>query len=560
MSPTTTSAPSTAPPPHPVLANAALNRGRRFADADRAALGVDALVPSGPARSLREEVARLLAKLASLPTPILRYECLLRLASSDEELFFAAAQTNFAHVLPLIYTPTVGEACVTYPSLDIPPRGLWLSHANHAGRIEQTLRAAWPRKASVIVVSDCQRILGLGDLGANGMPIPVGKLLLYTACGGVPPADCLPVVLDVGCDVDAVRDAPDYIGTRAPRITGEAYDAFVDEFITAVARVYGQSCLVQFEDFGNANAMRLLRKYRDDVCCFNDDVQGTAAVGLAGVLAALRMHDVPTSIADHSFLFLGAGSAGLGIAELLVLALRRAGLSEADARKRCWFVDSRGLVYAGRERVSGDKLPFAHDAFPAAVSAATGGLAGLVDVLKPTALIGVSTQPGSFAPEVIAKMAEHNKRPLVFALSNPTSKSECTAEEAYKHSDGRAVFASGSPFARVELNGRTFVPGQGNNSYVFPGLGLGVLVSGARVVPDSMLLAAADRLASLVDQGQLDAGCVYPDPKTLMDISANIAHAVCDEAVKLGVNTKDVADVTVQQIRERMYEPGRGRM
>lgn len=546
--------------PHPVLSNPTLNRGRRFSLADRAELGLEGFVPSAPPRTLAQEVDRLLAKLSSLPTPLSRYEYLLRLANSDEQLFFAAAQANFAHVLPLIYTPTVGEACLNFPTLDIPPRGLWLSQS-HSGRIAEILRT-WTHPVDVIVVSDCQRILGLGDLGANGMPIPVGKLLLYTACGGVNPTRTLPVVLDVGCNVPEVRDAPHYIGMPTPRLTGEAYDALVDEFITAVRSVFGQSCLVQFEDFGNSNALRLLRKYRDTVCCFNDDIQGTAAVGLAGVLAALRLPGVPSNLSDHRFLFLGAGSAGLGIAELIVLALVRSGLSETEARRRCWFVDSKGLVYNGRDSVSADKATFAHDASQDAIGAASRGLTGLVDVLQPTALIGVSTQAGAFSQDVIERMAKLNDRPLIFALSNPTSRSECTAEQAYSFSEGRAVFASGSPFAPVKLAGteQTLVPGQGNNSYVFPGLGLGVIVSGARVVPDSMLLAAADRLADMVDEKQLSVGCVYPDLSQLMDISANIAQAVCKEAVHLGVNGNDVADITIEEIREQMYEPGRTEM
>nr|AIT70105.1 malic enzyme [Grateloupia catenata] len=546
--------------PHPVLANPAQNRGRRFSYAEREQNNLVGLVHPAPPRTLHQEVSRLLHALRSLPTALARYQFLMRVLEDDQSLFFAAAQANLPKILPIIYTPTVGDACLSYSDLPIPLRGLWID-SQQRGRIDAVLRN-WPKRdIDVVVVSDCERILGLGDLGANGMGIPVGKLLLYSACGGINPDRCLPVVLDVGCNNPSIRNNEHYIGLPQDRLTGQAYDDFIQEFMDAIVERYGNTCLIQFEDFGNGNALRLLEQYRDRNCCFNDDVQGTAAVGLAGILSALRIEGVPSALSEHKFLFLGAGSAGIGIARLIVLALMREGMSEDDANKKCFFVDSRGLVYQGRERVTPAKATFAHEIGDDVKAVAGEGLEAIVKALRPTALIGVSTIPGSFTEGVIKEMGEINERPLIFALSNPTSKAECTAEAAYKHTDGRAIFASGSPFAPVKLDERrTLVPGQGNNSYIFPGLGLGIVTAGARHVPESMLLAASDSLSKLVDKEQLAVSCVYPDLNSLMDISAHIAMAVCKEAKRLGLNEKNVDDITVEKIRSQMFEPGRGLM
>lgn len=543
-----------------VLSDARRNRGRRFSNSDRSSLKIHGLVHPAPPRSLLHQEQALLFQLRSLPTPLSRYEYLMRVLDNDEQLFFSVAQAHLSKILPLIYTPTVGDACLQFSSLDIPLRGVWLS-SPLVGSFASVLRNATNgAQIDVIVVSDCQRILGLGDLGANGMPIPVGKLLLYSACGGIDPARCLPVVLDVGCDVEKIRDSKNYVGMPSPRLTGKKYDDFVDEFITASKEVFGQSCLIQFEDFGNANASRLLEKYRNSVCCFNDDIQGTAAVGLAGVLGALRIPGVHSSLLEHTFVFLGAGSAGIGIANLIVIALQRAGLSEQEARQRCSFIDSKGLVYAGRRHVNQQKARFAHQLPPHNGSEeALRNILSVIQLIRPTALIGVSTIGGAFSKPIIEAMAAVNDRPIIFALSNPTSKAECTAEDAYRFSGGRAIFASGSPFKPVQLDGmaNAIVPGQGNNSYIFPGLGHGIILSKARTVPDSMLLAAADKLASLVSDEQLNLGCVYPDVDSLMDISANIAYAVCQEAERLGLNEHDISSLGTNEIRSLMYEPGR---
>lgn len=486
----------------------------------------------------------------------------MRLLDEDEQLFFSTVQEHLALVMPIIYTPVVGSACINFPKLDIPLRGIWLSlplAGNLLDILRNATRSSNRPEIEVIVVSDCQRILGLGDLGANGMPIPVGKLLLYSACGGVSPSTCLPVVLDVGCDVDSVREDPDYVGISSKRPPREIYDSFVDEFISAALQLFGRSVLIQFEDFGNANANRLLQKYRNSVCCFNDDIQGTAAVAVAGILGALRVPGVEPELKHHRILFVGAGSAGIGIADLMVMALERFHMSQADARRHCWFVDSKGLITKTRTKLSEAKQKYAHDLPDDVVfdnDSDQVDLLQIVSALRPTALVGVSTIPGIFSDAVIQKMAALNERPIIFALSNPTSKSECTAVDAYKHSQGRAVFASGSPFAPVQLSGmrKPLIPGQGNNSFIFPGLGLGLILSKAKVVPDTMLLAAADKLASLVTDDRLDRGSVYPNPCDLLDISAHIAHAVCQHACDLEINTRDVRDLDVESIRKRMYE------
>lgn len=546
---------------HALLQNPRDNCGRRFTIAERRSLCLTGLVPSGSPKTLAEDVQRLLIQLKECPSVLARYERLMHVLASDETLFFSTAQNNLPQVLPMIYTPAVGDACLNYSDLAIPNRGMWIG-IDQKGHVRDVLDN-WPAdRVDAIVVSDCERILGLGDLGANGMGIPVGKLLLYSACGGLDPARCLPVVLDVGCNTPSVRNNENYIGLDRDRISGQEYDDFVHEFITAVVDKYGKSTLIQFEDFGNSNALPLLEKYRDEVCCFNDDIQGTASVGLAGILSALRISGVRSHLQDHKFILLGAGSAGIGIASLITLALVREGMSEEEARRKCWFVDSRGLVYKGRANVSNAKAPFAHEASSEVQAVAKEGLLELVKVLKPTGIIGVSTIRGAFSEDIIREMGSLNERPIIFALSNPTSKAECTAEEAYMFTDGKAIFASGSPFAPVHLPGHHthLVPGQGNNSYIFPGLGLGVVASGARHVPESMLLIAADTLSKLVDEEQLQVSCVYPDLHSLMDISANIAFAVCQEAKALGLNDKDIDNLDVKTIREMMYEPGRGQI
>jgi malate dehydrogenase (oxaloacetate-decarboxylating)(NADP+) len=404
----------------------------------------------------------------------------------------------------------------------------------------------WPYPAKLIVVTDGERILGLGDLGANGMGIPVGKLSLYSACAGVHPELCLPVMLDVGTNNEALLNDPYYIGLRQRRLSGDAYDELVDEFVTA-ARATFPGVLIQFEDFANHSAFRILQKYRDKICVFNDDIQGTAAVALAGLFSALRV--TGGKLSDQRLLVLGAGEAATGIADLAVSAMVAEGASEAEAIRRIWLVDSRGLVVKNRPGLTQQKLRYAHDHAPLSDFLAA------IETLKPTAIIGVAAVGSAFTPEVLRTMARINDRPIVFALSNPTSKAECTAEEAYRHTEGRALFACGSPYDPVELDGKTFVPRQGNNSYIFPGVGLGAIASGTRLVTDEMFMAAAHTLAHLVSEADIKQGSLYPALARIREVSLDIAAAVAEIAYKRGLATGQRPKDLIAYIQSQMYDP-----
>ncbi len=437
-----------------------------------------------------------------------------------------------------------GLACQKFGHIFQRPRGLFIS-ANDRGRIAKLL-ANWPYPAKLIVVTDGERILGLGDLGANGMGIPVGKLSLYSACAGVHPNLCLPVMLDVGTNNEELLKDPYYVGLRRKRLTGAAYDNLVDEFITAARKTF-PGVLIQFEDFANHSAFRLLHKYRDKYCVFNDDIQGTAAVALAGLLSALRV--TGGKLSEQAILFLGAGEAATGIADLVVSAMMAEGQTQAEARRRTWLVDSRGLVVKGREGLTEHKLPYAHEHPP------VGDFLSAINTLKPTAIIGVAAVGGTFTPDVLRTMAEINEQPIVFALSNPTSKAECSAEEAYRHTGARALFACGSPYDPVTIEGKTFVPRQGNNSYIFPGVGLGAIASGARLVTDEMFMAAARTLAKLVTDADLKQGSLYPALPRIREVSAHIAAAVAKIAYKRGLAAGREPKNMLAFIKSHVYEP-----
>jgi malate dehydrogenase (oxaloacetate-decarboxylating)(NADP+) len=526
-----------------LLRDPLLNKGTAFTEAERDALGLRGFLPAH-VFSMQAQVERVLANLRSLPSDLLKYVALNELHDRNEALFFRVVTDNIDEIQPLIYTPTVGLACQRFGYIFQRPRGLFIG-ANDRGRIAELL-GNWPYPTKLIVVTDGERILGLGDLGANGMGIPVGKLSLYSACAGIHPELCLPVMLDVGTNNEALLNDPYYIGMRQRRLSGAAYDEFVDEFITAARETF-PGVLIQFEDFANHSAFRLLHKYRDKICIFNDDIQGTAAVALAGLFSALRVSG--GKLTDQTVLFLGAGEAATGIADLVVSAMMAQGASEAEALRRTWLVDSRGLVVRSRSDLTEHKLRYAHDHAP------VGDFLTAIRTLRPTAIIGVAAVGGAFTPEVLQTMAQINDRPIVFALSNPTSKAECCAEEAYRHTGGRALFACGSPYDPVQLGGKTFVPRQGNNSYIFPGVGLGAIASGARLVTDEMFMAAAHTLANLVSEADIEQGSLYPALPRIREVSAHIAAAVADVAYQRGLATGQAPNDLIAYVQSQMYDP-----
>jgi malate dehydrogenase (oxaloacetate-decarboxylating)(NADP+) len=526
-----------------VLRDKSLYKSIAFTRPERARLGLQGLLPYAVATQA-QLVDRVMNELRRLPRDLDRYMALSSLQERNEHLFYRTVVAHLEEILPWIYTPTVGEACLHFSHIAREPKGFFITPGDK-GRISKIL-GNWPeRDVRVIVVTDGQRVLGLGDLGANGMGIPVGKLALYTACAGIHPKHCLPVVIDVGTNNTALLDDPLYIGYPRRRLTGRPYFALVDEFVRAVQKKY-PGALIQFEDFLTPDAYALLNTYRNRVLCFNDDIQGTAAVALAGVYAATRVLGKP--FADLRTMFLGAGSAATGIADLMVSALVHEGLGVADARRRLWFVDVNGLVTKARTDLLPHNLPYAHEHPPRAFIDA-------IDAIKPHVLIGATGVPGTFTQKVVERMSALNARPVLFALSNPTSRAECTAEQAYRWSRGQAVFVSGSPFGTVAYDGRTFRPGQGNNAYVFPGVGLGAVVCRARRIPDEFFLTAARTLAKLVTAGDLNNGTLYPPLGSIRQISLAIAVSVVDCAYRLGLARARRPRHLKHSIARFMYEP-----
>jgi malate dehydrogenase (oxaloacetate-decarboxylating)(NADP+) len=508
-------------------------------------LGIDGLLPPR-VESLAEQADRVVDNLRRTSDPLHRYRCLSAVQQENETLFYRVVLDHLEETLPIIYTPTVGQACRDWSRIYERPRGLYVSAAQHRGRMADVLRN-WPRHhISIIVVTDGGRILGLGDLGANGMGIPIGKLALYTACAGVPPGQCLPVTLDVGTDNAGLRSDPFYLGSRTARLDGDLYDEVLHEFVGAAQQVF-PGAVVQFEDFNNASAFRLLKRYRDELCCFNDDIQGTGAMGLAALYSAGRL--TGRTLAAQRVLFVGAGEACLGIGGLVVAAMQREGLSESEARARCLFIDSRGPIVVSRPDLPDQKRPCARDlVLPP-------DLPGIITRFEPTVLIGACGQPGMFTRAALEAMAKVNDRPVVFALSNPTSKAECTAEQAYAWTSGRGVFASGSPFDPVTIDGRLHVTGQANNSFIFPGVGLGLLVSGARRVTDEMFFAAARALSAQVSDADLAVGRIFPAAGRMRDVARAVATAVAGVAYDGGLSTKSRPADPGSTVAASMYEP-----
>jgi malate dehydrogenase (oxaloacetate-decarboxylating)(NADP+) len=526
-----------------LLRDKSLYKSIAFTRQERLRLGLQGLLPYAVATQA-QMIDRAMQTLRGLPRDLDRYMALSSMQERNERLFYATVVANLEEILPWIYTPTVGEACLEFSHIAREPKGFYIT-PDDKGRVARILGNWREKDVRVIVVTDGQRILGLGDLGANGMGIPVGKLALYTACAGIPPKQCLPVMLDVGTNNQALLDDPFYIGYPRRRVAGRAYLALVDEFVRAAQKRYPDA-LIQFEDFLTPDAYALLHRYRDRVLCFNDDIQGTAAVALAGVYASTRITGRP--FPDLRIMFLGAGSAATGIADLMVSALVAEGLSLSDARRHLWFVDVNGLVTKDRTDLMPHNLPYAHE-HP------TLGFADAIGAIKPHVLIGATGAPGTFTQDVVQRMSALNPRPVLFALSNPTSRAECTAEQAYRWSRGQAIFVSGSPFGAVTYDGRELRPGQGNNAYVFPGIGLGAVVCRARRIPDELFLAAAHTLAGLVSERDLENGTLYPPLREIRRISLAIAVSVAERAYALKLARARRPRSLRTAIARYMYEP-----
>lgn len=508
------------------------NKSTAFTPAEREELGLDGLLP--PAVStMDQQLARVYENYRLKQTALGRYVHLASLQDRNETLYFRLLHDHIDEMMPVVYTPVVGEACQQFSHIYRRPRGLYISYEQRE-RIDAIL-ANHRRLPAVIVVTDGERILGLGDQGVGGMGIPTGKLSLYTACAGIPPFLTLPIMLDVGTDNQERLNDPLYLGLRHKRIRGPEYQAFVDRFVEAVIRVF-PGAVLQWEDFLKANAITQLARFRDQLCTFNDDIQGTAAVVAAGVYAALRI--TGQAMRDQRVVLGGAGASAQGIAHLLVAALRDAGLSYEEARRRICTVDSRGLVTAAREELEDFKAEYARPVAEVATYVTRDPthvtLEETVRNFQPTILIGTSGATGLFTEGVVRAMAAVNDRPVVFPLSNPTSKSECTAEEAIRWSDGRAIVATGSPFDPVDYRGRTLRIGQGNNALIFPGVGLGLWAGGVGRATDGMFLDAARALAQLVSAADLAQGAVYPAVTRIRDCSHAVACAVIRRAVAEG--------------------------
>ena len=526
-----------------VLRDKALNRSITFTRRDRARLGLTGLLPYAVCTD-RQMVDRVMENLERLPRDIDRYMLLSSLQERNEHLFYQTVIAHVDRILPLIYTPTVGEACREFSHIAREPKGFFITPADR-GSIRRILGNWRATDIRVIVVTDGQRILGLGDLGANGMGIPIGKLALYTACAGIPPDACLPVTLDVGTNNDELREDALYLGYPHRRLEGRAYFDLVDEFVEAARSRYPRA-LIQFEDFLTPNAYALLEKYRGRVLCFNDDIQGTAAVALAGLYASTRI--TGKRFRDLRVMFLGAGSAATGIADLITAALVDEGLCRDAARRRLSFVDVNGLLVSRRTDLLAHNRPYALDREPLPFIDA-------IEALRPDALIGATGAPGTFTPAVIERMCAVTARPVIFALSNPTSKAECTAEQAYGWSGGRAIFASGSPFAPVSCDGTRFRPAQGNNAYVFPGIGLGAIACEAKTLPDELFLTAARTLASLVRRRDLEEGALYPPLANIRALSVAIATAVATKAYAMKIARRRLPKNVRRSIEALVYEP-----
>jgi len=537
----------------PLLLNPFTNKGTAYTAEERDALDLHGLVP--PAIStLQQQLERTYENYLAKTTNLEKFIFLASLQDRNETLFFRLVHEHIDEMMPIVYTPVVGEACQRYSHIYRAGRGLYVSYEQR-NNIEKIL-LNHPRPPAVIVVTDGERILGLGDQGAGGMGIPIGKLCLYTLCAGVPPYLTLPITLDVGTDNEERLADPLYLGLRQKRVRGDDYQDFIDRFVAAVKKVYPDA-LLQWEDFLKANAIKQLQRFRDEICSFNDDIQGTAGVVVAGIYSALRI--TGQAMKDQRMLFAGAGASAQGISDLLVSAMLEDGLTLDVARRRIWTVDSRGLVTKDRSGLEDFKATYAREVSEVADyqckdrSGVT--LEETVVNAKPTILIGTSGTPGMFTKPVVEAMAKNNDRPIIFPLSNPTSQSECTAEQAIEWSGGTAIVATGSPFDPVEYRGKHYRIGQGNNAFIFPGVGLGICVSRARRVTDGMFLDAAKALADKVTDDDLDQVAVYPELTRIRECSHAVACAAIKRAVAEGNAAESVLEDLERKVATAMWVP-----
>ena len=537
-----------------VLDDALLNKGTVFTAQERHALKLEGLLPCTPF-TLEEQIGRVYSNIARKDDDLEKYIGMIALQDRNEVLFHRLLLDHIEELMPIVYTPTVGDACIRFSDIFRRGRGIWIT-PNESGRIDEVLGNIDNNEIRLIVVTDGERILGLGDQGAGGMGIPIGKLSLYTVAAGIHPRHCLPICLDVGTDNQGLLSNPLYVGMREPRLRGEPYDAFVEEFIQAIMRRFPHA-LLQWEDFKKTNAINLLERYRHRLASFNDDIQGTAAIGLAAVLASGRVTKIP--IEQQRVVILGAGAAGVGIAHQIRDAMERAGLRDSELTERVAVLDSRGLLISNREISDEHKQEFV---WPVEVARANGldtdstlDLLAVVKGIKPTVLIGASGQSGAFSEAVIRAMAQGCELPAIFPFSNPTSKCEAVPGDIFEWTSGQALVATGSPFAAVEVNGRTVRIGQANNVYVFPGVGLGCLVAEVNEVTDSMFTIAAEAVANAVKEEELSAGTLFPRLTELRSITRAIAVAVVREANQLGFG-KPIEDKDIEQaVSAMMWEP-----
>ena len=527
-----------------VFDNPKLNKGTAFTDEEREQLGLVGLLPDS-VEDINRQLERVLGHLRNKPTDLERYIYLIGLCDRNETLFYKLLMSDPMRFLPIVYDPTVGEACLKFGYIYRRSRGMYVSIA-HKGQVAKVLRN-WPVKdVRFICVSTGGRILGLGDIGANGMGIPIGKLQLYTACAAVPPDGLLPVLLDIGTTNDSLRADPLYLGLRRLPPSENELDEFVDEFVQAVQELFPGSC-IHFEDWKGTDAIRLLAKYKDKVLCYNDDIQGTASVTLAGLITALQI--LNAKLADQRILFLGAGSAGIGIANLLVAAIEQEGLSKEEAAARISLFDIDGLIEPSRPDLSPSQRIYAHKQAPSKDLVAT------IESLKPTVLIGVSTQGGAFNQHVVETMSKLNDRPIIFALSNPTDKAECTAEQAYTWSKGKALYAAGVQFPDVKLGEQTFHPGQANNFYIFPAVGLAVYATRPKRITDEVFIVAAQASADQVSQEQRSHGMLFPSQADILEVEVAIAIRVAEFMFDKGLATvKRPADIR-HWVEQQLYKP-----